>query len=222
MVTQLEEIQRQMRDALVVCKAAVEENNANLVTDYSLNIEPEFRDFKKLLTTPEVEKPKDSKQNITQGGHQGSHFYFLAFNDSQSGYKDSYKTSQPAAFEDSFNNKAGFDDDSWQGGNSWNTHSHDAFGGNSKPDPFGASHVSPAKDVSLIMSPLLVCSHYNYFSINSLARTLLAAIHSLSFMHQHKDQAHKLRNHHHQHCHRRKQSNHHHDPLHQGQLKDQK
>jgi vacuolar-type H+-ATPase subunit I/STV1 len=58
MVSQLEEIQRQMKDALLSCKAAVDENNATMVSDYSLTIEPEFRDFKRVLTSPE-EKPKE-------------------------------------------------------------------------------------------------------------------------------------------------------------------
>lgn len=60
MVTQLEEIQRQMRDALAICKVAIEENNPVVVSDYSLGIEPEFRDFKTLLVSPQ-EKPKDGK-----------------------------------------------------------------------------------------------------------------------------------------------------------------
>lgn len=59
MITQVEEIQRQMNDALAVCKAAVEENNASAVSDYSLNIEPDFRDIRDVLVSPE--KPKESK-----------------------------------------------------------------------------------------------------------------------------------------------------------------
>lgn len=59
MFNQLEEVRRQMKDALELCKVAIEENNPVVVSDYSLNIEPEFRDFKKALTSPEVEKPKD-------------------------------------------------------------------------------------------------------------------------------------------------------------------
>lgn len=60
MFTQLEEIQAQMKNALELCKDAIEENNASIVSDYSLGIEPEFRDFKKALLTPE-EKPKDGE-----------------------------------------------------------------------------------------------------------------------------------------------------------------
>lgn len=60
MVTQLEEVQHQMTDALALCKIAVEENNASIISDYSLNIEPEFRDFKKALLSPE-EKAKEGE-----------------------------------------------------------------------------------------------------------------------------------------------------------------
>jgi epidermal growth factor receptor substrate 15 len=61
MVSQLEEIQRQMRDALALCKVAIEESNPVIVSDYSLGIEPEFRDFKSVLVSPEIEKPKDGE-----------------------------------------------------------------------------------------------------------------------------------------------------------------
>lgn len=145
MATQLEEIQRQMRDALVMCKGAIEENNANTVSDYSLNIEPEFRDFKKVLLSPE-EKAKDGKTFKNLSCSLLTTKFILAFNDSQSGFKPS----QPAAFEDSFSNKASAfaEDDSWnKQANSWSTPSNDPFGGSSKPDPF-AANASPAKDVS--------------------------------------------------------------------------
>lgn len=49
MVSQLEEIQRQMTDALAMCRSAIEANDPMLVTEYSLKIEPEFREFKQAL-----------------------------------------------------------------------------------------------------------------------------------------------------------------------------
>lgn len=60
MFSQVEEIQRQMRDALTVCKAAVENSNAAAISDYSLNIEPDFREFRAVLLSPE-EKKKDGE-----------------------------------------------------------------------------------------------------------------------------------------------------------------
>jgi chromosome segregation ATPase len=64
MVTQLEEIQSQMKNALASCKAAIEENNASVISDYSLNIEPEFRDFKKVLLSPEEKKDGEKIQSL--------------------------------------------------------------------------------------------------------------------------------------------------------------
>lgn len=153
MVTQLEEIQRQMKDALVVCRAAVEENNASLVTEYSLNIEPEFRDFKKASLSPE-EKAKDGELRDFPKNLQTFIVLLLAFNDSQSATNDPFKPSRPAvAFDESFENKTtGFgDDDSWHG-NSWNKQANDPFGASNKPDPFAASHDATVKDVSFAFS----------------------------------------------------------------------
>lgn len=154
MVSQLEEIQRQMRDALTVCKGAVEENSASMVSDYSLNIEPEFRDFKKALLSPE-EKAKDGEFPKDLINQILIVYFSIAFNDSQSTFNDSYKPSQPAKFEDSFDNKATAfgDDDSWNT-NSWKTQANDPFAGSSKPDPFAASNDAPAKDVISLISQL--------------------------------------------------------------------
>lgn len=49
MVTQLQESQRQMSDALVLCKSAIAANDPSLVSDYSLRLEPDFRDARKSL-----------------------------------------------------------------------------------------------------------------------------------------------------------------------------
>lgn len=49
MVTQLEENQRQMNDALEACKAALDTNDPNCVSYYSLNLEMDFREARKAL-----------------------------------------------------------------------------------------------------------------------------------------------------------------------------
>jgi epidermal growth factor receptor substrate 15 len=143
MVTQLEEVQSQMKSALLSCKAAVEENNASMVSDYSLGIEPEFRDFKQALLSPE-EKPKqrESQGRLHCSSHQLMKVFSTEFNDSKS------VAFKPSTFDDNFDNKpsAFGDDDSWNT-NQWSTGASDPFAG-SKPDPF-ASNASPAKaDVS--------------------------------------------------------------------------
>jgi epidermal growth factor receptor substrate 15 len=151
MFSQVEEIQRQMRDALTVCKAAVEENNASMISDYSLNIEPDFREFKTALLSPEQKKKEGELELEKLEGNLLKISYFPAFNDSQSGFNDPFKPSKPAAvsFEDSFDNKTtGFGEDDWHG-SSWNNKQNDPFGGSSKPDPFAGSAIdTSAKDVS--------------------------------------------------------------------------
>lgn len=54
MVSQLEEIQHQMNDALAMCRSAIEANDPQLVSEYSLKIEPEFREFHEALRAKEV------------------------------------------------------------------------------------------------------------------------------------------------------------------------
>lgn len=49
LVTQLEENQRQMNDALEVCKSAIEANDPSQASYFSLKIEPDFREAKKAL-----------------------------------------------------------------------------------------------------------------------------------------------------------------------------
>lgn len=49
LVTQLEESQRQMNDALAVCKTAIEANDPSQASYFSLKIEPDFREAKKVL-----------------------------------------------------------------------------------------------------------------------------------------------------------------------------
>lgn len=49
LVTQLEENQRQMNDALAVCQSAIEANDPSQASYFSLKIEPDFREAKKAL-----------------------------------------------------------------------------------------------------------------------------------------------------------------------------
>lgn len=53
-VTQLEENQRQMNDALAICQTAIDNNDPTHASYYSLKIEPEFRDAKKALEVKPV------------------------------------------------------------------------------------------------------------------------------------------------------------------------
>lgn len=54
MVVQLQESQRQMKDALQVFKSAIAANDPMQVADYQLNLEPDFRNAKQTLESKEV------------------------------------------------------------------------------------------------------------------------------------------------------------------------
>ena len=54
MVTQLQENQRQMNDAVNACKAAIDIDDPSLISDYSLKLSPDFRDVKRQLDDMEV------------------------------------------------------------------------------------------------------------------------------------------------------------------------
>lgn len=54
MVSQLQESQRQMNDALTILKAAIESNNPSLVSDYTLKLEPDFREARLTLDPRQV------------------------------------------------------------------------------------------------------------------------------------------------------------------------
>lgn len=59
LVTQLEESQRQMNDALAVCKTAIEASDPSQASYFSLKIEPDFRDAKKALEEKSVSVQTD-------------------------------------------------------------------------------------------------------------------------------------------------------------------
>lgn len=54
MVSQLQESQRQMNDALTMCKSAIEANDVSYVSDYSLKLEPDFREARTVFEPKEV------------------------------------------------------------------------------------------------------------------------------------------------------------------------
>ncbi|XP_055700710.1 epidermal growth factor receptor substrate 15-like 1 isoform X2 [Phlebotomus papatasi] len=58
MITQLQESQRQMRDALDSCKTAIETGDPDVVTDYYLKLNPDFREVRESMNTES--KPKES------------------------------------------------------------------------------------------------------------------------------------------------------------------
>ncbi|XP_037951924.1 epidermal growth factor receptor substrate 15-like 1 isoform X2 [Teleopsis dalmanni] len=131
-VTELLEIQRQMTDALLMCRAAIENQEAELVTEYQLKIEPDFDDAKRTLEK-KIEEPKsdpfDDNKTSTNTNINNTGFVSNGFeNDPFAGTN----VTNPirTGFDDSFSATTGFDS------------GFDAFGSNvgsfgQQSDPFG-------------------------------------------------------------------------------------
>ncbi|KPU73483.1 uncharacterized protein Dana_GF14485, isoform B [Drosophila ananassae] len=129
MVTLLMETQRQMTDALLICRAAMDNKNADLVSEYQLKIEPDFDEARKVMAK-EVEMPKDDPfdENSSGVANQANNGFF---NDPFSGQNAS-KPAISTGFDDSFSASSGFET------------GFDAFGQSAglgqpqKQDPFGS------------------------------------------------------------------------------------
>lgn len=109
MVTQLMETQRQMTDALLMCRAAIDAENAELVSEYQLKIEPDFSDAR-IQLEKEIEIPKDDPFNDTTTAAMNNKNNGFASNGFDSDpFTGSTTTAAPAkgGFDDSFN--TGFD-----------------------------------------------------------------------------------------------------------------
>lgn len=130
MVTQLMETQRQMTDALLICRAAMENQNAELVSEYQLKIEPDFDDARKVLQK-EVEMPKDDpfQENNSGAANNATNGFD---NDPFSGQASSKPTPAIGGFDDSFNMSSGFD----SGFDAFGQSSASGFG-QTQRDPFG-------------------------------------------------------------------------------------
>lgn len=125
MVTQIQEYQRQMNDALAMFRNAIDTNDPVLVSDYSLKIEPEFREAKQALEEKEVE---NANKRDPFGDNKANGF---GANDGETGFGDDFKTN---GFATQFDTSNGFQ----SGGGGF----EDGFGSafdNKPSDPFGTS-----------------------------------------------------------------------------------
>ncbi|XP_017105735.2 epidermal growth factor receptor substrate 15-like 1 isoform X1 [Drosophila bipectinata] len=106
MVTLLMETQRQMTDALLICRAAMDNQNAELVSEYQLKIEPDFEEAR-LLMAKEIEMPKDDPfdENNRMTAKQENNGFFSDPFSSQTTNKPAIST----GFDDSFSANSGFD-----------------------------------------------------------------------------------------------------------------
>uniref|UniRef100_A0A182QEQ7 Epidermal growth factor receptor substrate 15-like 1 n=1 Tax=Anopheles farauti TaxID=69004 RepID=A0A182QEQ7_9DIPT len=156
MVTQIQEYQRQMTDALSMFRSAIESNDPILVSDYSLKIEPEFREAKQALEEKEVE---NANKRDPFGDNRANGF---TAGDTETGFGDDFKSNGFTAQFDVGSNGGfhasaggGFGDDgfgafgSGAGAKSNAGGASDPFGSGAA-DPFGerkgSAAAEPAKD----------------------------------------------------------------------------
>ncbi|XP_050086755.1 epidermal growth factor receptor substrate 15-like 1 isoform X2 [Anopheles aquasalis] len=135
MVTQIQEYQRQMTDALSMFRTAIEENDPILVSDYSLKIEPEFREAKQALEEKEVE---NANKRDPFGDNKANGFGTSA---AEAGFGDDFKTNGFATqFDTPSNATGGFGDD---GFGAFDHTSGARTNVNAAADPFAASAADP-------------------------------------------------------------------------------
>lgn len=103
MVTQIQEYQRQMTDALSMFRSAIESNDPILVSDYSLKIEPEFREAKQALEEKEVE---NANKRDPFGDNRSNGFG--AGEPAETGFGDDFKSSNGFATQFDVGSNGGF------------------------------------------------------------------------------------------------------------------
>ncbi|KAI8127293.1 hypothetical protein FF38_11522 [Lucilia cuprina] len=145
MVTQLMETQRQMTDALLMCRAAIDAENAELVSEYQLKIEPDFDEARKTLEK-EIDIAKDDPFNDNNTAlNKNNGFNTNGFeSDPFAGNTTKTTTTAKGGFDDSFN--TGFD----AGFDAFGSSANSGGFGETQKDPFGgdafANKTEPAKD----------------------------------------------------------------------------
>uniref|UniRef100_A0A182WH78 Epidermal growth factor receptor substrate 15-like 1 n=1 Tax=Anopheles minimus TaxID=112268 RepID=A0A182WH78_9DIPT len=150
MVTQIQEYQRQMTDALSMFRSAIDSNDPILVSDYSLKIEPEFREAKQALEEKEVE---NANKRDPFGDNRPNGF---SAGEPETGFGDDFKSNGFTTQFDVGSNGGfhgaggGFGDD---GFGTFGAKTHASSGADpfasAGADPFGerkGSAVEPAKD----------------------------------------------------------------------------
>ncbi|XP_058815246.1 epidermal growth factor receptor substrate 15-like 1 isoform X2 [Topomyia yanbarensis] len=136
MVTQIQEYQRQMTDALAMFRNAIDTNDPALVSDYSLKIEPEFREAKQALVEKEVE---NANKRDPFGDNKANGF---GATDGETGFGDDFKTN---GFTTQFDTNNGFQSSGFDDGftNAFDNKSSDPFASSaSSADPFAETKGS--------------------------------------------------------------------------------
>ncbi|XP_031620846.1 epidermal growth factor receptor substrate 15-like 1 isoform X2 [Contarinia nasturtii] len=157
LVTQLEESQRQMNDALAVCKTAIEANDPSQASYFSLKIEPDFREAKKALEerTEPTSDPFNDKANSFSNGTDNefkTNKFATTFDENNSsfgGFDDGFGSSFSPKTNDPFENSA--TQDPFGDKKNVNTISHDPNKDDFGSDPFAILHAPTS--ASQIPSP---------------------------------------------------------------------
>ncbi|XP_067631425.1 epidermal growth factor receptor substrate 15-like 1 isoform X2 [Eurosta solidaginis] len=149
MVTQLMETQRQMTDALLMCRAAISNQDVELVSEYQLKIEPDFSEARQILEKkigePKLDDPFEettATKTSTTNGYAASNGFS---NDPFTSAMTSNTNTARGGFDDSFNPAAGFGESGYDAFASsacstFNQPQKDPFGS----DAFGANKTSTA------------------------------------------------------------------------------
>ncbi|KAH8375470.1 hypothetical protein KR200_008230 [Drosophila serrata] len=147
MVTQLMETQRQMTDALLICRAAMENQNAELVSEYQLKIEPDFDEARKTMNK-EVVMPTDDpfEENNSGAANQATNGFA---SDPFSGQQQASKPAISTGFDDSFNMSSGFD----SGFDAFNQSGTGTGFGQTQRDPFGSDAFAANKSNAITPEP---------------------------------------------------------------------
>ncbi|XP_055374654.1 uncharacterized protein DDB_G0283357 isoform X2 [Condylostylus longicornis] len=146
-LTQLLELERQMTDALLLCKAAVDSQDTHIVSEYSLQIEPDFTEARQLLEKSfEPPQEEETKPDPFSGANETS---------------NTTKVADSFGDHDAFSSSMVNNNNGWGDGDTFNAKFDDGFGGdafgtnagsNLKADPFNdarqtsASPIPPGKD----------------------------------------------------------------------------
>lgn len=135
MVSQLQESQRQMNDALAACKTAIEDNEPTLVSDYILKLEPDFREARKTLE-PKVKEDPFNDQSASGGAPTG--FGGEGGFGAETGFKTNGFSSDPFTNTNGVGFEGGFEE-------SFGSSFRSSSAATKKEDPFAAS-VDPFND----------------------------------------------------------------------------
>uniref|UniRef100_A0A0A1XB67 Epidermal growth factor receptor substrate 15-like 1 n=1 Tax=Zeugodacus cucurbitae TaxID=28588 RepID=A0A0A1XB67_ZEUCU len=147
MVTQLMETQRQMTDALLMCRAAISNQDAELVSEYQLKIEPDFNEarqtLEKKIEEPKGDDPFGENSTVESTTKATNGFASNGFGNDPFTANSGSATIGRSGFDDSFTATSGFGDSGFDGFGSnsgFGQPTKDPFGG----DAFGANKPSNA------------------------------------------------------------------------------